>query len=63
MELNHANFYVDLMGRLGPPLVSATLAGCIITDSVIPVHILLMGTGVAFIALHHWFTFHGKQKS
>jgi hypothetical protein len=63
MEHNHTNFYVDLMGRLGPLLVSATLAGCIITDSVIPVHILLMGTGVAFIALHHWFTFHGKQKS
>jgi len=65
MELkhNHTNFLIEMLGRLGPPIFAATLVGCLLADRMIPSHLILMGIGIAFIALHHWFTFHSKHKS
>ena len=55
---SHLDFAVNILGKLGLPLISATLAGCIIIDKVIPVHILLMFTGVVLIMFEHWYTHH-----
>ncbi len=60
---DHTNFLVDLMGRLGPPTFAATLVGCLLEGKMIPSHLLLMGTGIFFIAFHHWYNFHRKEKS
>ena len=60
---DHPNFLLEILGRLGPPIFAATLVGCLIADRLVPSHLLLMGTGIAFIALHYWFAIHNKYKS
>ena len=60
---DHTSFVIDLIGRLGPPIFAATLVTCLLADKLVPSHLLLMVTGVLFIAVHHWFNFHRNQKS
>ena len=63
MDHDHTNFMVDLIGRLGPPIFAATLVGCLLADKMVPSHLILMGTGVLFIAFHHWYNFHRKKEN
>lgn len=59
----HTSFFVDLLGRLGPPMFAATLVGCLLEGKMVLSHLLLMGIAVIFIGFHHWYNFHRHTRS
>ena len=57
----HQRFWIELMGKLGPPICAATLVGCILAGSFEGVHLLLTAAGVGMIAIDHWSSHHRRQ--
>jgi hypothetical protein len=55
---SHRGFWVDLSGKIGPPVFAATLVACLLERSFDPMHLALLGVGVALIAGSHWREFH-----
>ena len=55
---HHISFWMDLIGRLGPPIVAATLVVCLMELEFNPVHLGLIAAGIAMIGSSHWFQFH-----
>lgn len=60
MPPSHVPFGVELAGRLGPPLFAATLVACLLSGGFDWLHGLLMGLGLALIALEHWYGSHRR---
>ena len=63
MEHDHTSFIIDLIGRLGPPVFAATMVACLLAGRMQPSHLILMGIGILFIGIHHWYSFHRKPKN
>ena len=55
---NHTPFWIELAGKLGAPILSATLVLCLLTGKLEPLHIVLIGIGLALIVLEHWYSHH-----
>ncbi|MEM7351397.1 MAG: hypothetical protein AAF657_11360 [Acidobacteriota bacterium] len=55
---NHPRFWIELMGKLGPPICAATVVGCILAGSFDKVHGVLTAVGVGMIAIEHWYSHH-----
>ena len=56
---DHQKFWVDLLGKLGPPTFAATLVGCLLSGKLEGVHFVLLGLGVTMIWVSHWYAHHG----
>ena len=54
MTNDYPNFWVDLSGKIGPPIVAATLVACLLGGKVEFIHGGLLGGGVLLIWLNHW---------
>ncbi len=59
---NHPSFWTELAGKLGPPIFAATLVACLLQGTFDPLHAVLMGVGLAFIAFDHWVRFHRSKQ-
>ena len=58
MASRHPAFWLDLAGKLGPPIVAASLVACLLEGKFEPMHTIVFGVGVLLIGVSHWFTFH-----
>lgn len=58
---DHQNFWLELGGKVGPPIFSATLVGCLLSGEFELIHGILLGIGLALIGLQHWYTFHRHE--
>jgi len=58
MSRRHTPFAIELAGKIGPPVLSATVVLCLITGQPERIHFVLIGVGLGLIALEHWFTRH-----
>jgi uncharacterized membrane protein YgdD (TMEM256/DUF423 family) len=56
--MDHLGFWSTFPGRIGAPIFSGTLVGCLLDGNLIPLHGVLMVVGVALMALGHWREFH-----
>ena len=54
----HMPFLIELAGKLGPPILSATLVICLVTRKLEPLHIVLISVGLALIMVEHWYSQH-----
>lgn len=48
------SFWLDLSGKIGPPIVAATLVACLLGGTFEILHLGLLGGGVLLIWLNHW---------
>ncbi len=55
---NHPRFWIELLGKLGPPTCAATMVGCLLARDFEWMHAVLLAVGIAFIAIHHWYELH-----
>ncbi len=53
MKGHTTRFWMQLVGRMGPPVFAATLVGCFLSGTVTKTHVALMATGLAMIYVHH----------
>ncbi|MFT7619626.1 MAG: hypothetical protein ACI97A_003282 [Planctomycetota bacterium] len=60
MSTRHRGFWLDLLSKIGVPIFSATLVGCILKDEVRLLHYVLMGIGLALIYLAHRLEHHAE---
>jgi hypothetical protein len=58
MNDGHPRFWLEFAGRVGPPILAATLVACLLSKRFEPTPILLLGVGLLLIGLSHWRTFH-----
>lgn len=56
----HIPFIIELAGKLGPPVLSATLVLCLMTRKLEPLHIVLILVGLVLIIVEHWYTHHRR---
>ena len=63
MEHDHTSFFIDLAGKLGPPIFAATMVACLLARRYEPSHLVLMGIGILLIGVSHWYTYHKKSKN
>lgn len=63
MKHKHTSFWIDLAGRLGPPVFAGTMVACLLADRFQPSHFLLLGGGILLIALNHWYTYNNNVNS
>ncbi|MFQ5633643.1 MAG: hypothetical protein ACE5I1_33175 [bacterium] len=54
----HKNFWVELAGKIGPPIVAATLVACFLESRVDFTHFILLGVGLILIWISHWKEHH-----
>ena len=52
------SFVSDVLGKLGAPIFSATLVGCLLRDEVSLMHGVLLAVGTALLAFGHWRDHH-----
>ena len=55
---DHRGFWLDLASKLGAPIFAGTLVACLLQREFDPVHLALLGLGLALIAGSHWQEFH-----
>ena len=55
---DHETFWVDLLGKLGPPVCAATWTGCLLARRFELEHALLTAFGIGMIAVSHWYSQH-----
>ena len=60
---DHPRFWLDLTGRIGPPIFAATLVGCLLQERLEASHIALMGIGLVLIVVSHWGLYHVHGRS
>ena len=60
MAHDHPGFWLELAGKICPPILAATLVGGLLSSKFEPLHLLLIGVGFVLISLHHWSTYHGS---
>ncbi|MEE8104526.1 MAG: hypothetical protein V3T86_03225 [Planctomycetota bacterium] len=60
MPHNHVNFWVDFAGKIGVPIFSATLVGCLLAERARLEHWVLLGIGSALIYLQHRIEHHPR---
>ena len=53
-------FWLELCGRLGPPVFAGTMVACLLSSKFQTTHGILMGIGFALIVISHFKTYHGK---
>ena len=58
MTRRHAPFIIELAGKIGPPVLSATLVLCLVSRKVEWIHAILIAVGLGLILLEHWFSHH-----
>lgn len=58
MTVEHRRFWCDLLGRIGAPILAATLVSCLLTEHVNVLHGVLMAVGTFLIYVDHRATFH-----
>ena len=56
MANEYPSFWLDLSGKIGPPIVAATLVGCLLANKFELLHGVLMVGGILLIWLSHWQT-------
>ncbi len=54
MENGYPGFWLDLSGKIGPPIVAATLVACLLGGKLELLHGVLLGGGVLLIWVNHW---------
>jgi hypothetical protein len=52
MKLLQRETWIVLAGRLGPPIVAASLVGCLLSGHFDLLHGVLIGSGVLLILIH-----------
>ncbi len=57
----HQQFWVELLGKLGPPICAATLVGCLLAEKFELIHASLLSLGAACIAISHWVELHRDE--
>lgn len=57
----HERFWVELAGRMGPPVFAATLVGCLLEGRFSPTHGVLLAIGFGLVGLHHFVTQHRSR--
>ena len=61
MEREHVNFWIDLGGKVGPPIFAATLVGCLLSEAFKLTHAVLIGVGLALILVEHRVCYHRRR--
>ena len=56
----HIPFLIELAGKLGPPVLSATLVICLVTRKLELLHIVLILVGLLLIIVEHRYTNHRR---
>lgn len=51
----HPSFFWEFAGRVGAPIFAATLVACLLSGHFTPLHGVLMGVGLAMMAVCHWW--------
>lgn len=54
MANEYPSFWLDLAGKIGPPIVAATLVACLLAGKFELLHGVLLGGGVLLIWLSYW---------
>ena len=53
MANGYPSFWWDLAGKIGPPIVAATLVACLLSSKFEFLHLVLLGGGMLLIWLNH----------
>ena len=61
--MDHLNFWWGFIGKVGPPIFSATLVACLLSGEFDPLHGILMVTGLGMMGLCHWRTRYRDRRS
>jgi len=54
MVNEYPGFWLDLSGKIGPPIVAATLVACLLGGKFELLHVVLLGGGILLIWLSCW---------
>ncbi len=57
----HLGFWWEFVGKVGVPLFTATLVGCLLDGEFEPLHGVLLLAGLAMMGLGHWHEHHGGR--
>ncbi|MFT7541830.1 MAG: hypothetical protein ACI9HE_003564 [Planctomycetota bacterium] len=60
MQKRHRGFWLDLLSKIGAPVIAATLVGCILKEEVKWQHMALLLTGLALVYLGHRLDHHSE---
>ena len=58
MAHRHRSFVVDLLGKIGVPILAGTTVGCILSGEFHVLHAVLLAAGLGLTYLGHWLEFH-----
>ena len=54
MGNDYPGFWVDISGKIGPPIVAATLVACLLSGPFEYLHGIFLGGGGLLIWVNHW---------
>ena len=63
MTHRHRNFWFDMLPKVGVPMFTATLVGCLFKEQYETIHFILMTLGLAFMYLGHRLEYHSQPAS
>ncbi len=61
--MDHINFWQEFVGKVGAPIFAGTLVACLLSGKFAWLHLILMTTGIAMMALSHWGEHHRKVEN
>jgi hypothetical protein len=58
MARTHISFWMDFLGKVGPPIFAATLLGCLLSERLELIHGLLLLISLLLIGISQWHAYH-----
>lgn len=62
MPHRHKQFWIDLSGKIGPPVFAATLVACLLSNRIEVTHLLLLAASLGLIAADHYYNYHKQNQ-
>ena len=56
--MDDPGFWWELVGKVGAPIFAATLVASLLSSALVPLHGVLMATGLVMMGVCHWRTHH-----
>ena len=56
--MDDPGFWWEFVGKTGAPIFAASLVACLLSGGFIPLHAILMTTGLGMMGICHWRTPH-----
>ena len=60
MKRTDPGFWLELSGKIGPPIFAGALVASLVSGRFELVHGRLLGVGLLLILLNHWRAYHHK---